>query len=449
VSEGFVARWWRKLVGRASPAAPRVTALREGFFEELLAETRFLERWPRYAGVLARMDPIATNTVPIAAVALRRLDDPGSRILLLINVAYFDAHPEERAGILLHEIQHVLLGHLTDPKFHAVRYPLVMEVAMEISANEPLTGLLPDVGLEVPAFARFGVTPGQSTMERYRVLADAYDRGELTAERLWQARMRDTHRPAQCAAGGAGIGDLIDARSDGASERNWNRSPWALGAPTARRELERMKLAIATHLRGERGGDDDPLRDPTQRRVAKELQRVVFDAGPRPEIDWARALREAFPRRRAVRPDYLRPNRRFPRRVGEIPGRTRRPPRPALLVAIDTSGSMTGEALDRIAREVQRLARHARLTIVESDAAVHRVYPLSGRLGPFVGGGDTDFAPALDAALTAHRGLEGIVYFTDGRGTMPALPPSLPVLWALPHQDPFLPDWGAIVRLPD
>jgi hypothetical protein len=178
-----------------------------------------------------------------------------------------------------------------------------------------------------------------------------------------------------------------------------------------------------------------------------------------------------------VNPSYLRPNRRFPQRVGEIPGRTRRPPRPELLVAIDTSGSMTGDILDRVAREVRRLAMHARLTIVECDAAVHRIYPLGSRLGPFIGGGDTDFSPVFDEARRSDRAcpeyargrggaegegpkasreieardtqrFEGLVYFTDGKAAMPPAPPRLPVLWALTHDDPFLVDWGTIVRLP-
>ena len=39
---------------------PPVTAsrLRQGWFELMLDETRFLQCYPHYAGVLARMDPI-------------------------------------------------------------------------------------------------------------------------------------------------------------------------------------------------------------------------------------------------------------------------------------------------------------------------------------------------------------------------------------------------------
>jgi predicted metal-dependent peptidase len=265
-------------------------------------------------------------------------------------------------------------------------------------------------------------------------------------EEYWQAGMRDTHRPhGDCRVGGAGIGDLLDARSDRATAMRWQGTRWGRGAPSSALELERMKRAIAKHLRGERGGDDDPLAR-TQRRIAKELERVVRAGDGAAWIEWRRVLREAFPRRRAVRPDYLRPNRRFPERVGEVPGRTRRPPRPRLLVGVDTSGSMTGATLDRVADEIRRLARHAQLTIIECDAIVHRVYPLAGAPTAFVGGGDTDFAPIFDETR-GTRDVEGLVLFTDGKGQMPDGPPTLPLLWVLTHDDPFLADWGSIVRM--
>jgi predicted metal-dependent peptidase len=118
-----------------------------------------------------------------------------------------------------------------------------------------------------------------------------------------------------------------------------------------------------------------------------------------------------------------------------------------LLVGVDTSGSMDGLSLDRIARELGRLAPHARLTIAECDAAVHRVYRLTARPQAFIGGGDTDFAPVFDEAR-GDGAFEGLVYFTDGKGRMPDVRRSLPTLWVVTHDDPFEPDFGSVVRMP-
>jgi predicted metal-dependent peptidase len=431
-----------------SPPVP-ASRLRRGWFELMLDETRFLQCHPHYAGVLARMDPIATNAVKVMAVCLRRWDDPSSGFQLLVNRHYFEDHPEYQTGVLLHEIQHVLLGHLTMVKFHCVTRPQVMELAMEISANEFVREPLPEHGVDIKLFSQHGIKPGQSTMERYALLQNACESGRLKLQDSWFSKMQDTHRPCQDgAAGGAGLGDMLDARSDGATEKNWSRRPFGLGMRTSEAALRQMKEAIAAHLAGERGGADDPLQDDKTLRRGKELTRVLVYSGPRGELNWARVLREAFPQRRQIQPDYLRPNRRFPKRVGEIPGRRRRPPKPKLLVGIDTSGSMSSEALGRVGREIQRLARHATLTLAECDAAIHRIYSLAGPLGPFVGGGDTNFVPVFDEAKMARR-FEGLVYFTDGKGNLPKTAPSVPTLWALTHGDPFHPMWGKVVRLPE
>jgi predicted metal-dependent peptidase len=437
--------------------------LRQGWFEAMLDETRFLQRYPYYAGVLARMIPVATNSVEVMAVCLRRWDDSGSTVQLMVNLDFFEKNPQYWAGVLLHEIQHVLLGHLTETKFHAVYDPIAMELAAEISANEYIAEPLPGaVILNVELFAKFGLAHGQSTMERYALLRQAFDKGGLQLSKVCGKKRAssgssssldkytfDTHRPCQGGAGGAGLGDLLDARTDGATEKNWRRNGGLarLGQRSSEIKLQKMKEMIAAHLQGERGGADDPFQDDRLRR-GKEMSRTLVEAGPYGQLNWARILREAFPQRRLIQPNYLKPNRRFPARIGEIPGRQRRPPKPKFIVGIDTSGSMNGETLGRIAIEIRRQACLATLTLVECDAAIHRVYPMAGPLGPFIGGGDTNFVPVFDEARNARR-FDGLVYFTDGKGNQPGTAPSVPTLWVLTNQDPFYPRWGKIVRLPE
>ena len=443
---------------------PSAGPLRQGWFESMLDETRFLQRYPHYAGVLARLIPSATNSVETMAVCLRHWSDRGSTVQLLVNLDFFEKNPQYWTGILIHEIQHVLLGHLTETKFHAVYHPHAMELAMEISANEYIQEPLPgSVILNVALFSRFGIAPGQSTMERYALLRRAFENGGLQLVKVCGKKRAgsgssgslegwtfDTHRPCQGGSGAAGLGDLLDARTDGATEKNWRRKEgnlFRLGPQSSEAKLRRMKELIAAHLQGERGGDDDPLQDERLRR-GKELPRTLVESGPRGQLNWARILREAFPQRRRIQPTYLKPNRRFPKRVGEIPGRQRRPPKPKFIVGVDTSGSMNGEALGRIAYEIRRLACLATLTLVECDAAIHRIYPIAGPLGPFIGGGDTNFVPVFEEARNARK-FEGLVYFTDGKGYQPKTAPFVPTLWVLTNQDPFYPQWGTVVRLPD
>jgi predicted metal-dependent peptidase len=137
---------------------------------------------------------------------------------------------------------------------------------------------------------------------------------------------------------------------------------------------------------------------------------------------------------------YARPSRRFPHRAFEIPGRSYQPraiARPHLLIAIDTSASMSDAELVRVAAELREMQSHARLTIAEVDTKVQRTYPFQGSLPSVKGRGGTDLRPALDESFLRSRFVDGVVYFTDGDGPTSAVAPSVPVLWVLTkhHED--------------
>ncbi|MEM6926741.1 MAG: VWA-like domain-containing protein [Myxococcota bacterium] len=412
-----------------------------GWFAHHLTRTRFVARYPHYAGVLARMDPLGHARVPVMAVALRRAGDPAGRLWLLVNRDWLERHPQWFAGVLLHEIQHVVLGHLGNRVLHAVRHPDLMELAMELSANEGIGDPLPPGAITLRRFAGLGIEPGQSTLQRYQHLARAHAEGRLQLTPGWRDALWDLHRPSEAGAPGTGLGDQFEGHAVSDPWRHrWRRG---LGPPASDALLDDMRQAIASHLGGDRGGEDDPVHG-TPRRPGT-ASRVVFTASRGPTVDWPAILREVLKARRQVHPDYRRPNRRFGSRVGEIPGRTRRRPRPALLVAIDTSASMQGSMLDQAAIEVKALAPHAHITLVEADAAVQRIGPLRSDLGTLLGGGDTDFGPAFEE-LDPRR-YDGMVYFTDGRGRLPDLAPTLPTVWGLLRDGPFAPGFGTVVRI--
>jgi len=61
----------------------------------------------------------------------------GGRIRSHVNPTGFAEHPQYLRGILLHEVHHVVLGHLT-PRFRGRAWPKLMEIALEVSANEDI-----------------------------------------------------------------------------------------------------------------------------------------------------------------------------------------------------------------------------------------------------------------------------------------------------------------------
>lgn len=378
------------------------------------------------------------------AISLEERHRPKGPLRLFVNPHYFRDHPIHFAGVLLHEIHHVLLGHLTDRRLHEMSHKQAMEIAMEVSANEFIAEPLPAGAIVWKMFKRHGLRPFQSTKERYLLLARAAKAGRLKLPP--NAKNLDEHRLYGRGAPGRShesIGDAIDRRS------STGRPPVqraGLGLPTHPDDLRVMRELIEKHLGGKKGGGTTRVPK-IENATRQDSRRPSPWAKNRAMLSWPILLDRVFRTQRQVTPSYLRPNRRFPARLGEVPGRKRRPPRPHLLVGVDTSGSMSDEVLGLIARELDRLALHTKVTIAESDSFVHRAYELRQPLHDLLGGGDTHFSPVLELGDRTPA-FQGVVYFTDGKGEWPKQRPRVPVLWVLTNEDGFDCPYGHVVRLP-
>ena len=193
--------------------------------------------------------------------------------------------------------------------------------------------------------------------------------------------------------------------------------------------------------------NDDGRRFLVAGRTPARLVEDLFETTRAPEeaMDWRVALQLFVARARAPVHTWSRPSRRFPARIFEVPGRSwapRRSENPRLLVAIDTSLSMTKGELEEIARQLVVLADRAHVTIAECDVSVARIYPFAGRIENVVGRGGTDLRPVFaDDVLGAHD-IDGVVYFTDGEGPFSRTPPPVPTLWVLTKPHGFGCAWG-------
>jgi predicted metal-dependent peptidase len=155
-------------------------------------------------------------------------------------------------------------------------------------------------------------------------------------------------------------------------------------------------------------------------------------------------------RTRAPGHTWARPSRRFPARIGVVPGRSyqHRPVlRPSLIIAIDTSLSMSERELTEVSLQLAPLSELAQLWVVECDVAIARSYPFRGRLDQVKGRGGTDLRPVFAPAVLRAQRADGVIYFTDGEGPYPAQPPPLPVLWMLTKPGQFACPWGTRAKL--
>ncbi|MCB9763012.1 MAG: hypothetical protein H6739_24645 [Alphaproteobacteria bacterium] len=163
--------------------------------------------------------------------------------------------------------------------------------------------------------------------------------------------------------------------------------------------------------------------------------RIVLDgmlAARVPQVNWRRVVRlfSASSRRTRVKNTLRRPSKRY----GTTPGiKVQREQR--LLVAIDTSGSVSEVELRTFFSEVYHLWRAgAEVRVVECDTAIHATWDYRGVPPAGVhGGGGTSFTPPIRYANERY-GPDAILYFTDGYAEPPAVVSRCPILWIISSQ---------------
>jgi len=151
-------------------------------------------------------------------------------------------------------------------------------------------------------------------------------------------------------------------------------------------------------------------------------------------MDWKSVLREFVSA--TVPHDYrmFPPNRRHLWRGMYLPSTAKRPC-PKLLVALDTSGSISNELLAQFVCEVNAIMQEMRCTVhvVVCDAEAHYTGLFEDEpIGDIkaVGRGGTNFIPPFDLADQMNLDLDGAVYLTDGYGTFPPSP-RMKTLWVI------------------
>lgn len=153
---------------------------------------------------------------------------------------------------------------------------------------------------------------------------------------------------------------------------------------------------------------------------AYQLEALKAIVAP-PKISWEKVLKKyigmiPIPYKKTK----MRLNRRQPERY-DIPGRINdRTIR--VVVAIDTSGSMSSKMLENVFTEIFQILRKVKfeLTVIECDAEIGRIYKARSMADinlEVTGRGGTSFVPVIDYINESGTFRDAVlVYFTDGWG---------------------------------
>jgi len=178
--------------------------------------------------------------------------------------------------------------------------------------------------------------------------------------------------------------------------------------------------------------------------LLREIERIV-----EPKLDW-RTLLWRFMARTPC--DYSGYDRRFIHQglyLDQLDGETL-----TVHIAIDTSGSVDEWELEQFRAETEAILRcYAGIKglLYFVDAAVYGPYPVDreSRIEQAQGDGGTDFAVFFEQLEEQLPPFEQAicVYLTDGLGSFPARPPSLPVLWVVTAADERAFPFGEVALL--
>ncbi len=323
---------------------------------------------------------------------------------------------EQRKGVLLHEVHHVIFDHLQPPP--DVVSATAWTLACEVTANEWVPYDLP----RPITIDDLNLPPWESTRERYARLAR---RSKLAAE--WSTRLRGAD------------GDRITRPL---AARPLAHDHYAVGPRGAARALEAAAARAGTAL------------DPETRRMlgVPGLTGTEIIAPGGATLAWDELLR-LLARRLLVRTSTRAyPSRRLPDALGIAPGKRARRTRPIVMAVVDTSASMSTGELAQVSAELTRLVRaHVRVACLQCDDAIRKREWLTtgSTLTRVHGRGGTDLRPPLAYAELRKVRPDLVVYFTDGCGPAPdAAPPNVEVLWVLTGSSPRVPaQFGRVVRM--
>jgi predicted metal-dependent peptidase len=357
----------------------------------------------------------------------------------------------EAAGVLAHEVFHVVLGHIDrkGPRLSEAWNEAADHATNLILLQQGMT--LPKPHLADPSFRDLPVE------EIYKVLLAKDTRGRpsrgsfvLRPGRPGRSPVRPGtgHRRRNRGERGARAFDVhIDPNDPRAVELTGGARPSPL-------EMGRLRHELLQDVRAELA------RSMLQGKLPGELVEAIVSAG-RPQTPWQALLARCFKGFR--RDDYriVPPSRRHVWRGVYLPS-TGVPGPHLVICALDTSGSISLPLARRFLVELHGLRSTAqcKIYVVQCDARITKVTVHESWETPgdavgrteFKGGGGTDFRPVFEwisKDVIPREGVPDLVaYLTDGMGTYPQRTPAYPVAWIIPDSSERNPPFGIRISLP-
>lgn len=358
---------------------------------------------------------------PTSAVGLGTFAVSPDFVLFIDPVALERWSVPEVAGVLLHEVGHVVRDHAGRARSLGVeaRDANRWNIAADAEINDDL------------------ITDGAVLPGHVHPRGLGLPEGRTAEQYYWALRNRRLPE-IDCGSGAHSHADQV--------ERSWPVHTEAPARPVGLSEGEQLLI---------------------RRAVAEELQRQPgtpsagwtrwAEGSIEPRVHWRSLLRRTVHGSGGRRPggtdwSMQRPSRRSaPPFV--LPGLVSNPA--PIGVIVDTSASMTDGHLAAAWSEVLAAIaavghRRDRVTVFSTDTVATRI-PVLGKRTSLVGGGGTDLGVGIAAAVRVRPKVHRILALTDGWTPWPDSPPRCPLTIVLLRDDgprPHTPAWADVIEVP-
>lgn len=395
---------------------------------------RMKSKYPLHAGLLGQFKLIESRVRTMAV----GFDPSINQICLYIRPNFVEKLVKggHLMGILHHEMNHVLFEHIYRKRVQDER---AMVIAEEVTCNEYVPEPIPDDSIVLAQYPF--LPPYEDTQTRYQRLREHQDKVDERGTTIPFSKLEDCYvASSDCETEEQAIQDGIQNNS--ALVREILKSA-AVVAISKMSDAELMKVRALSEV--------GSFREIGQVVVAgtewKSGNFQIENDGIASVMPWQSILRNYIGRLTSVRSVFSRPPRRFPEMAGIVPGKSRRINKPYVFAVLDTSGSMPKAYMRKIQRELVRLDRTFKIAIIQCDCAIQSISGLSANM-KILGGGGTDFRPALENTFLKKYKPDVMVFFTDGKGIAPKRKPKVPVIWCLLGNGKSPADWGKVIRMP-
>jgi predicted metal-dependent peptidase len=325
---------------------------------------------PFYGLFLMRLNKTFDDKIPTACVSI-----DGINPMLRINKEFWNSLDDvEKEGILIHECGHILYGHLTENWDYLRKHDAkIANEAMDLEVNSSIPILQKD-----PYFypAKFSLENNKGTLFYYDYLCKNYLEG-----------------------GGIGGGNqLVDDHSQWQSDKMSDAQKQLI-----QQQIDSIAKSTAEQVQKSQGVVPNQFKDYIDKLFQKK-ERI---------FNWKQYFRKSIGTAIDVelRKTRKKESRRFPDASGLKHKR-----KASVLVAVDTSGSVSGEELNEFFSEINHIYKAGTdITIIECDAKIQRIYKYTGKWdGTVHGRGGTVFDEVYTYRNEHRRDFTACVFFTDG-----------------------------------